>query len=147
MAPHRFAAAGLAGLALCACGASGDELTAEEYRERGNRLCREAAEAAGRLEGSGLRAQIERSVEEAEEYQDRFEELQAPEELRELHDRAVRQGREALELLREAKEAVEGGDEPGRSLLELGPELDRVLRQGAETSRELGLDECVPGAP
>ena len=42
---------------------------------------------------------------------------------------------------------MDGGDEPGRSLLELGPDLDRVLRQGAETSRELGLDDCVPGAP
>jgi thiamine biosynthesis lipoprotein ApbE len=146
MASPRLAA-GLAALGLCACGASGDELTAEEYRERGNRLCREAAEDARGLEGSGLRAQIERSVEQAEAYQDRFEQLEPPSELRELHDQAERQGREALELLREAQDAVDGGDEPGRSLLELGPDLDRVLRQGAETSRELGLDDCVPGAP
>ena len=144
MASPRIAI-GLAVLALCACG--GDPVSAEEYRERGNRICREAEREARELAGSGLRAQIEESVAAAERSQERFEQLEPPEELREAHDKAVRQGREALDLLRQAKESVEEGGDSGASLLELGPELDRVLREGAETSRELGLHDCVPGAP
>jgi hypothetical protein len=143
--PHRHHLALLVAVAgLCGCGAdSRDELTAEEYRERGNRICREAERDARRLERAGLREQLEASADAAEESQERFEKLEPPDELREKHEQAVRQGREALELLRKAEQAVEGDDRP--SLVGLAGELDRVVREGNATARELGLTDCVAG--
>jgi hypothetical protein len=144
MASRRFAFALLAaaaGLPGCGGDSGGDQLPANEYRERANRICREAEREAQRLERAGLSEQIERSADAAERSQERFEQLEPPDELRDKHDEAVRKGREAVELLREAQREFEG-DGAG-SLLDVTGELERVVREGNALSRELGLTDCV----
>jgi hypothetical protein len=140
----RWLALVLAFPGLSACGPdSGDQLTAGEYRERGNRICREAERDARSLERAGFRAQLERSADAAEEYQRRFEELEPPDELADEHRRAVGHGREVIQLLRRAEQAVEAGDRG--EVVEVLGELERIVREGNATSRELGLTDCVAG--
>jgi hypothetical protein len=144
MASRRFAAALLAaaaGLPGCGDDSGGDQLSATEYRERANRICREAEREARRLERASVREQLEQSADAAERSQERFEQLEPPDELRDKHDEAVRKGREALELLREAQREFEG-DRAG-SVLGVVGELERVVREGNAVARELGLDDCV----
>jgi hypothetical protein len=134
----------LALAALCGCnsGSDGDQLTADEYRERGNRICREAERDAERLESAGIREQLDLSADAAEKYQRQLKQLKPPDELREKHDQAVQKGREAVDLLRRAQEAA-AGERPGTDLLELVDEFDRVVREGNAIVRELGLTDCV----
>jgi hypothetical protein len=144
MASRRFAlglVVAAAGLPGCGDDSGGDELSATEYRQRANRICREAEREAARLERAGLREQIERSADAAERSQERFEELEPPEELQDKHDEAVRRGREAIELLREAQREFEG-DGAG-SLLGVTGELEQVVREGNAVARDLGLTDCV----
>jgi hypothetical protein len=138
MAMQKIAPA-VGALALLSCGA--ETLTAEQYRERGNRLCREADREARRLAHGSLRTQVEKIADAADRSQERFERLEPPEELRANHDEAVRLGREALELFREAERNFErdGAD----ALLNEIEEIDRVVREGDEVSRELGLTACA----
>jgi hypothetical protein len=149
MASRRFAAAlvaAAAGLAGCGGDSDGDQLSAREYRERGNRICREAERDAQRLERAGLREQLEQSADAAERSQERFEQLEPPDELRDLHEEAERRGREGVELLREAQREFEGDRNAG-SLLRVIGELERVVREGNEITRELGLTDCQTETP
>ena len=147
--PNRFApllAAAALGLAACGSDSDDGQLSAEEYRERGNRICREVAVEAERAsrEADPLKG-LEGTIEQAEQYQRRFEDLEPTDELRRLHERSVDQGRRALRLLRETREALEA-ERPGE-LQRLVPETEELVAEGNTTVRRLGLNDCVAAAP
>jgi hypothetical protein len=138
MALPRIAPA-LGALTLFSCGA--ETLTAEVYRERGNRICREADQETRRLARGKLRTQVEKMADAADRSRARFERLEPPDELRAKHDEAVRNAREALFLFREAERNFErdGAD----ALLNVIEEIDRVVREGDAVARQLGLIQCA----
>jgi hypothetical protein len=139
MASRRFALA-LVALGPIACGGGGS-LTAQEYREKGNRICREADREARRLARGSLRTQVENIADAADRSRARFERLKPPDELRDDHDEAVRNAREALHLFREAERNFErdGAD----ALLNVIEEIGRVVRKGDVVARRLGLAACA----
>ena len=128
-------------MAGCGGGSDGDQLSAKEYRERGNRICRGANREARRLARGRLRTQVENVADAADRSRARFERLEPPDELRAKHDEAVRNTREALHLFREADRNFErdGAD----ALLNVIEEIDEVVREGDAVARQLGLTECA----
>ena len=138
MASLRIAPA-LAAFALVGCG--DDTLSAEEYRERANRICSEADRQVRRLARGNLRTQVERNADATDRTRARFERLEPPDELRDKHDAAVRNGREVLFLWRAAARNFErdGSD----ALLNVIEEVGRLVREGDAVARDLGLDDCA----
>lgn len=142
-------AAVLLATALQGCGPDSrdDGLSATEYRERGNRLCREATELGKGLPQPkterDLTRLLERTVKESNRFQARFERLEPPDELRADHQRSQREGREAIEVFEDAVKRIHAGEGPQRTVAKLASRLNELVERGNATARRLGLNDCV----
>jgi hypothetical protein len=134
----------LAAAALLPVACGGDEPTVAEYREQGNRVCRDVArESRAGPQDLEAPAAVEANIKSAEDFQRRLDALEAPEELRERHDRVVALGQENLDLLKRARKSLdESRVDEYRLLVE--EELPALAEKGNDAFLELGLDDCAP---
>lgn len=129
---------------LAACGGGSDRLSADEFRERADALCKEADEAIEALDEPT-------SVDDADEFfaatKAEFEELISglkdltpPEDLEEDYLEAINLLEDQSEVLDDLAQAVADEDDAaGQDAIERGDEIDAELDQ---LGSELGLSEC-----
>jgi hypothetical protein len=149
-----------AALALAACGDGDDgQLSADEYRKRANELCADATREAQDLDPPTSPEEFADYLEEAldltRKYETRFKDLDPPDELNDLHQRALRLNDGFEKDFEDLIDRVRGADDPiaefQRSLQRLLPAIQR----GDTINRRLKLDECLqspalrgtPGGP
>lgn len=155
-------AAALAGAALvtgAGCGgddsegekSGGGALTAAEYRQQGNALCKKAAsEVEGILAPSspeGLPDYLEKVFGASKKVTDEFVKLEPPQELRADHEQAVKLSLESEKIFDALIERVREAPNPQaavlRELRTLAPELEKAEK----VNTRLGLDECNETGP
>ena len=156
---HRAACAlALGALVFPGCGGDDDEdtgkekggpLSAAEYRKQGNDLCRDAISKAGEVpppkSPDGIADYTERVFDVASSYNDDFEALEPPKELRRDHEEAVRLSEETEQETDELVERLRRSENPTAAV---GREFRRLLRSPAfkrslRVTRRLGLEECL----
>lgn len=158
MKTAKLATSALTALTLVAaagCGGDGDEpggggaLTKGEYQKQGNALCRDAVSELEELDPPNSPDEIpdfaERLFDLSYGYNDEFEALEPPAELREDHEEILRlsegaeeEGDEIVARLRKAENPQKAFLRELREMVE-SPEFKRNV----DRLRGLGLDDCV----
>jgi hypothetical protein len=145
-----FAVVVFGGVAAAA-GCGGDESEAGDYRERASALCREAVREAEELRVPNSPRQLESFLREtlrySRSYTERFEALEPPEELADLHERSTRLNKRAEELTEEVADDLAAGGAPQELLLDYTTKLLEIGKRDNELSRQLGLPDCVTPLP
>jgi hypothetical protein len=144
-------ALGAIALAACAGGCGDDEPPADQYRDDANALCAEARRDADALSQPRTPDEVEPYLREAlalnREYDERFRDLDPPEELRDQHDEAVRLSGEGERLIEDIADDLAAGDPPAEVFEESLPKLLRYSRQSNRLARQMGLPDCVEPLP
>ena len=119
---------------------------AADYREKGNELCREAAREVERLDtpltADELVRFFERATDIAARSQDEFAALDPPDELEQVHERAVREGNRQERFVRDLIERMRASEQPQRLIQDELDRFQRMIRRGEALNRRLGLEEC-----
>jgi hypothetical protein len=138
---------GAAALASACGGDGGGPLSASEFRERGEEICREIEETTAELSAAGI--DIDR---DADEYTAVLEQsvadmrsLEPPAEFRERWREYLMLLDELSAMFRDFIDQIEGAteEEVVRIAGELQPEFRELEKRGHAIERELGLDECA----
>jgi hypothetical protein len=142
---------GVVAVAGCGGGSDGGGLTASEYRNEANSLCRQSAEAARRQPEPKSLDEIDDSFQhilnESKPYDRRFAALNPPPELRAKHEEAVRDTRRVEAYLERLVRKLRRSHDQGATLSKASPGLGRLIEEGNRHSRALGLDDCVAELP
>jgi hypothetical protein len=136
----------LAAVAIVACN-DDSGLSVGEYREKANELCGQANREARKLDTPTSPKEfadfLERGLELSRKYEARFKDLDPPDEVKDLHEEALRLNDDfekryeaMVERVRNAHDPV---DEFQRSLQRLLPAIQR----GDDLNRRLKLHECL----
>jgi hypothetical protein len=136
----------LAAVAIVACG-DDSGLSVGEYREKANELCDQANREARRLDPpispQGFADFLERGLELSRKYEARFKDLDPPDEVKDLHEEALRLNDEFEKRYEAMVERVRQADDPiaefQRSLQRLLPAIQR----GDSMNRRLKLNKCL----
>ena len=144
----------LAGLAvlgaaalIAGCGGGGsDSLSADEFREQADAICAEGDEATDALTTPTTADQVlpflQTGLPISDEQRDRIAELDPPDDLQATFDEAQDLNQQRRDLLQQAVDRIEAGEDPEAVLRELEPELDRLQEESRAKARELGLTVC-----
>lgn len=145
---HLVPVAALAAAALAAgCGGGGsDALGADEFREQADAICADADERLEALTEPGsadqilpfLRAGLPIAAEELAS----IGELDPPDDLQAAFDDAQRLNERRQELIAQAADRIEAGEDPEAVIEEVNPEVDDLQAQARERARGLGLTVC-----
>ena len=129
-------------------------LTTQEYRSRGNAICRRAARRAQAVRQPdapfGLDDYLERTFDVFSDYNRALARLQPPASLREAHDESVRLGRRRSIVLDGTLRRVRASSRPQRTGNGEARKFarSRLLRRSVKVTRTLGLTDCLaPGLP
>ncbi len=140
-------AALLTALALLGCG--GDQLTADEYRREAGRICEEGDRATDRVrrpasqEPRSVAAYFDRLLGANQRVQDRFEQLEPPDELSGPHDEAIAINRQGAEEVGRLVEQLRGGADLRRTLGAAQGRLQRLDDRADAVARRLGVPACA----
>jgi hypothetical protein len=147
---QRVALAAVA-VAASAGGCGEDESAADRYRDDASALCAEAKREVNALPEPGTPAEVEPylrdGLELTRDYDNRFRDLEAPEELRDKHDQAVRLSDRGQRLLEGIVDDLAAGEPPAEVFEVALPRLLRYTRESNRLARDMGLPECVEPLP
>jgi hypothetical protein len=143
----------LAGLAvlgaaalIAGCGGGSDSLSADEFREQADAICAEGDEATDALTTPTTADQVlpflQTGLPISDEQGERIAELDPPDDLQATFDEAQDLNQQRRDLLQQAVDRIEAGEDPEAVLQELDPELDRLQAESRAKARELGLTVC-----
>ncbi len=146
----------LAGLAAVGCGEDG--LSASEYRNQVNGMCREAEKTAMELEQpkapEDLAPFLREGAKLSEKSREEFRSLEAPDELVDAHEESAELGDGLIAQLRALADALDKGGDPARVFAQAIPGLNGTAERGNAIARDIGLgEECIvepitiPGQP
>ena len=138
-------------IALAGCAGSDDDgggsLSAAEYRKQADKLCRQSERAADRLpeakSADDLDELFARILEVTKPYDRRLDALEPPAELRERHERAVREGDRQERYVRRLVRDLRRSDDPISTLRNEFPKLLKLVDRSNANARSLGVDDCV----
>lgn len=143
--------AGIAALAaaaaLAGCGGGGsDSLGADEFREQADAICADSDERIATLTEPTAADQILPFLQaglpiQADELE-RFGDLEPPEELRAGAGEIQELNQQRQDLIQQAADRIEGGEDPEAVIAEVNPEIDALQAQARGTAGELGLAVC-----
>jgi uncharacterized protein YciI len=137
-------AAAALGLAACGPDSRDDEVSASEYRDRVNAICRDAErDAAKAVEESDP---FERVAVVAGRYQRRLEATEPPPELGARHDEFVREGRRSLKVLEGLDDRARRARDPQALVPKVQAELRDLVTDGNAAARRLGVRDCIAEA-
>jgi hypothetical protein len=135
-------------LAIAGCGGGGGDsaLSADEYRDAADEICRafeartDALDEPASEEGvvDFLEAGLEINREQLSELRD----LNPPEDLSETHDEAMGFLDEQLSGIQEATDRIKDGEDAATVIDDLTPEIDAAQEKADEKAAELGLGVC-----
>ena len=160
MSRARRAASALALTALLTAAGCGDDdedtqkeeggaLSAAEYRKQGNALCRDAISKAGKVPPPQSPDEIadytERLFDLAHSYNDDFEALEPPKELRRDHEQAVRLSEDSKQETDELVKRVRRAKNPAAAVQREFRRLARspTFKRSLGVTRRLGLKDCL----
>jgi hypothetical protein len=142
-------AAGAAALFLAACGGGGgggggQSLTAEEFRQQADALCKQYEDKLNELGAPSSLDDLGNFVDEAvpiiEEGNNKLAELEPPDELSGDWDRAMELQDENLQVARDLQQAIRDNDTA--RVQELVTMLDSTDAESARLARSIGLENC-----
>jgi hypothetical protein len=140
-----LAALGAAAL-VAGCGGGDSTLSADEFRERADAVCADAGERLDALTeptaGEEVLPYLETGLPIQAEELERIRELEPPDELQAAFDEALELNQQRQDLIRQAADRIEGGEDPQAVIAEVGPELERLQAEARAKARELGLAVC-----
>jgi hypothetical protein len=143
---QRVALAAVA-VAAGAGGCGEDESAADRYREDAGALCAEAKREVNALPEPRTPAEVEPylrdGLELTRDYDNRFRDLEPPEELRDEHDQAVRLSDRGQRLLEGIVDDLAAGEPPAEVFEVALPRLLRYTRESNRLARDMGVPECV----
>jgi hypothetical protein len=134
-------------LAAAGCGGGGggggDRLSAAEYREQADAICKQADEDLRALPQPKSAAELNDFVDKVEPIVngavDDLDDLNPPEDLEQAHDRWVNQNRDVLNALDDLRNAS------ATTIRQRATEFANLSDRATKTARDdLGLDECGP---
>jgi hypothetical protein len=131
---------------IAGCGGGSDSLSADEFREQADAICADADERLGALTEPAavdeilpfLRAGLPIQAEELA----RIDELDPPEELQAAFDEARELNQQRQELIQQAADRIEAGEDPETVITEVDPEIERLQEEARAKAGELGLTVC-----
>ena len=144
----------LAGLAvlgaaalIAGCGGGGsDSLSADEFREQADAICADGDEATDALTAPTTPEQIlpflQTGLPISDEQRERIAALDPPDELQATFDEAQELNQQRRDLVQQAVDRIEAGEDPEAVLRELDPQLDQLQAEARAKARELGLAVC-----
>jgi hypothetical protein len=139
-------AAAIALTASCG-GDEGAPLSADEFRDRAEAICREIEETDVRppSDASDVDRYADESSAVLEASASEMHELEPPEEFQERWQEYLELLDGAVSRFREFSDDLEGAgpEEITRLADQLGADFEEVESRGHEIERELGLDECI----
>ena len=138
---RRLLIVALVGIAA-GCGGGSGQLSADEYRQQADAICKEADEKLDKLGEPESLEEFRELMKDAqptiEQTVDDLGELDPPDDLQDAHDRWIEKNEELVETTEQLQD-VEDEQELtriGEEFGEKGDEADRIAQQ------ELGLTEC-----
>jgi hypothetical protein len=143
----------LAGLAvlgaaalIAGCGGGSDSLSADEFREQADAICAEGDEATDALTAPTTPDQVlpflRTGLPITDEQRERIAALDPPDELQATFDEAQELNQQRRDLVQQAVDRIEAGEDPEAVLRELDPQLDQLQAEARAKARELGLAVC-----
>jgi hypothetical protein len=130
----------------CGGGDDGEQVSAEELLDRGDRVCQEGQQRFAEIQrdtpadaGEAFE-QTEELAEVASEELDELERLDPPGELDESYDRYLEARGEALDLLERGRDAAE--DRDAKAYDEAQNQLAADQRERIELARAVGFEVC-----
>jgi hypothetical protein len=140
-----LAALGAAAL-IAGCGGGSDSLSAEEFRQQADAICAEGEARTDALTAPTTPEEVlpflQTGLPLADEQRERLAELDPPDDLQAAFDEAQDLNQQRRDLLQQAVDRIEAGEDPEAVLRELEPELDRLQGEARAKARELGLTVC-----
>ncbi|MDH3227129.1 MAG: hypothetical protein OEM67_08600 [Thermoleophilia bacterium] len=146
---------GLAAVAASAaiaagCGGGGSDdggtLTADDYREAADKICRDfEAETDALTEPTsedGVVEFLEAGLEINREQLSELRDLRPPEDLAGAHNAAMGFLNEQLSGIQEATDRIKDGESAATVIEDLTPQIDAAQEKADEKARELGLTDC-----
>jgi hypothetical protein len=136
-------------VALLTSGCGGDEgsLTADEFRDRAEAVCREIEETEVRppSDASDVDRYADEFVEVFEASANDLHELEPPEEFAERWDEYLELVDDAMAMVQGFREEIDGAtqEEIAQLAQEFSVDFEDIERRGHEIEGELGLNECI----
>jgi hypothetical protein len=137
----------LATLVLAACGGGGggsESLSADEFRQQADALCKEFEQKLDDLgtpsSADELGSFVDNAIPIIEDGNDALAELEPPEELAADWDRALELQKQNLEVARDLQDAIHDNDLT--KVQELVTKLDETDAESTALARKIGLEEC-----
>lgn len=136
-----------AAIAIAGCGSGGGgALSADEYRDAADKICRDfEAQTDALSEPTSeesvvefLEAGLDINREQLSELRD----LEPPDDLADAHDEAMGFLDEQLSGIQEATDRIKGGENAAVVIEDLTPEIDAAQEKADEKAQELGLTDC-----
>jgi hypothetical protein len=140
---------GAAALFLAACGGgggggSGQSLTAEEFRQQADAICKQYEDKLSELGSPSslddLGDFVDKAVPIIEEGNNKLAELEAPDDLSGDWDRAMELQDENLQVARDLQKAIHDNDTA--RVQELVSKLDTTDAESTRLARKIGLENC-----
>jgi hypothetical protein len=141
--------AGAAALFLAACGGDstgggGQSLTAEEFRQQADAICKRYEDKLDELGSPSslddLGNFVDKAVPIIEEGNNELQDLEAPDELSEDWDRAMELQDENLQVARDLQDAIHDNDTA--RVQDLVSQLDATDQESTRLARKVGLENC-----
>jgi hypothetical protein len=140
---------GVAALFLAACGGGGggggaQSLTAEEFRQQADAICKQYEDKLSELGSPSslddLSTFVDKAVPILAEGNDKLAELEAPDDLSADWDRAMELQDENLQVARDLQKAIHDNDTA--RIQELVSKLDATDAESTRLARNVGLENC-----
>jgi hypothetical protein len=141
--------AGAAALFLAACGGDGgggggQSLTADEFRQQADAICKQYEDKLNELGSPSslddLGNFVDKAVPIIEEGNDKLQDLEAPDELSADWDRAMELQDKNLQVARDLQEAIHDNDTA--RVQDLVTQLDTTDQESTRLARKVGLENC-----
>jgi hypothetical protein len=141
--------AGAAALLLASCGGSGDggggqSLTADEFRQQADAICKQYEDKLNELGSPSslddLSAFVDKAVPIIEEGNNKLQDLEAPDELSADWDRAMELQDKNLQVTHDLQEALH--DKDTARIQDLVSQLDATDAESTRLARKVGLENC-----
>jgi hypothetical protein len=136
-----------AALILAACGGGsggGQSLTADEFRQQADAICKEYEDKLNELGSPSslddLGNFIDKAVPIIEEGNNKLQDLEAPDEVSADWDRALELQDKNLQVARDLQEAIHDNDTA--RIQDLVSQLDATDAESTRLAREVGLENC-----
>ena len=142
-------AAGAAALLLAACGGGGSggggqSLSAEEFRQQADAICKQYEDKLSELDSPSslddLGDFVDKAVPIIAEGNDKLAELEAPDDLSADWARAMELQDENLQVARDLQKAIDDNDTA--RVQELVSKLDTTDAESTRLARKVGLENC-----